>query len=150
MATTYSCLHYHIIFSTKDREPRVSADVRQRLYDFIGGITRAEKATLVAIGGTSNHLHLLIGMGTEPSLAAMVNRIKANSSRWMNETFPGNPRFEWQRGYGAFAVSKSNIPEVKDYIENQTEHHRTKSFAEELIAFLQRHEIEYDERWLMT
>ena len=148
MANTYSCLHYHIIFSTKDREPRITDDLRQRLYDYIGGTLRAAKAKLVAIGGTCDHLHLLIGMGTEPSLAAMVNKVKANSSRWLNETFANNPRFEWQRGYAAFAVSKSNIPEAKDYIENQTEHHRHRTFREEFITFLKRHGIQYDERYV--
>ena len=148
MANTYACLHYHIIFSTKDREARISDDTRQRLYDYVGGIIRAAKAKLVAIGGTRDHVHLLIGMGTEPSVAAVVSKIKANSSRWMNDTFTANPRFEWQRGYGAFAVSKSNIPEVKEYIENQVEHHRHRTFREELIAFLKHHGIEYDERYV--
>jgi putative transposase len=148
MANTFSCLHYHVIFSTKDREPRIGDDRRQRLYDDIGGIARAAKAKLAAIGGTRDHVHLLIGMRTEPSVAAMVNKIKANSSRWMNETIAVNPRFEWQRGYGVFAVSKSNIPEVKEYIENQSEHHRHRTFREEYIAFLKQHGIEYDERYV--
>jgi len=148
MANTYSCLHYHIIFSTKDREPRITDDLRQRLYDYIGGTLRAAKAKLIAIGGANDHIHLLIGMGTEPAVAAMVSKVKANSSRWLNETFADGPRFEWQRGYGAFAVSKSNIPEVKDYIENQADHHRHRTFREEFITFLQRHGIEYDERYV--
>ncbi len=148
MGNTYACLHYHIIFSTKDREPRISDETRRRLYDYVGGIVRAAKVKLVAIGGTPDHVHLLIGMGTEPSVAAVVSKIKANASRWMNETFPGNPRFEWQRGYGAFAVSKSNIPEVKEYIENQAEHHRHRTFREEFIAFLKHHGIDYDERYV--
>ncbi len=94
MANTYACLHYHVVFSTKDREPRIGDEIRQRLYDYLGGIVRAAKAKLVAIDGTPDHVHLLIGMGTEPSVAAILSKIKANSSRWMNETFPTNPRFE--------------------------------------------------------
>jgi putative transposase len=148
MGNTYACLHYHIIFSTKDREPRISDETRQRLYDYIGAIVRSAKAKLVAIGGTPDHIHLLVGMGTQPSVAAMVNKIKANASCWINEAFPDNPRFEWQRGYGVFAVSKSNTPEVKDYIENQAEHHRHRTFREELIGFLKHHDIEYDKRYV--
>jgi putative transposase len=148
MGNTYACLHYHVIFSTKDREPRIDENARQRLYGYMGGIIRTANAKLVAIGGARDHVHLLIGMGTEPSIAAMVSKIKANASRWMNETFTAGSRFEWQRGYGVFAVSKSNIPEVKDYIESQAEHHRHRTFREEYIAFLERHGVEYDDRYV--
>jgi len=95
-------------------------------------------------------VHVLFAMRTEPSLAAMVNKIKSNSSKWVRETFPGKSKFAWQTGYGVFSVSASNVDEVKAYIADQAEHHRKRTFQEEFLAFLKKHGVEYDERYVWT
>ena len=94
------------------------------------------------------HVDLLISMGRQTSVADLVRTIKANSSKWIHETFANRGGFAWQNGYGAFSVSLSNVEAVRQYIANQAEHHRTKSFQEEFIEFLVRHNLKYDERYL--
>jgi REP element-mobilizing transposase RayT len=150
MANTFASVYYHVIFATKDRRPDITHDIRARLYEYIGGTVRGENGVPLMVGGTTDHVHILLAMRTEPSVAAMVKRIKANSSKWIHETFPHKAKFGWQAGYGVFSVSKSNADEVRAYIENQAEHHRKKTFREEFVAFLERHGVEYDERYLPT
>ena len=119
-----------------------------RLYEYLGGILRGEGGCLVAAGGTADHVHLLCRLDKQTSVAGAVRTIKANSSRWIHQTFPLLRRFAWQVGYGAFAVSYSQLDSVKRYIDGQAEHHRTISFQDEFIAFLRRHDIAFDERYL--
>jgi REP element-mobilizing transposase RayT len=148
MPQSFTSLHYHIIFSTKDRVASITHDVQQRLYDYMGGIVRAQDGKLIAAGGTADHVHLLVSLGKQIALADVVRNIKSNSSKWVKETFPTQGAFAWQTGYAAFTVSLSSQSHVKRYIANQAEHHRTRSFGEELIEFLKRHEIPFDERYL--
>jgi putative transposase len=102
----------------------------------------------VRVGGAEDHVHILFAMRTEPSIAAMIAKIKANSSRWVHEEFPELSEFAWQTGYGVFSVSKSNTGDVERYITNQEAHHRHRSFQEELLGLLRKHGIEYDERYI--
>jgi REP element-mobilizing transposase RayT len=139
-------LHHHLIFSTKNRVAAISPDLQPRLYEYIGGTLRAERCCLVAAGGMPDHVHLLISFGREMSVAEAVRLIKANSSKWVHETFTGMTEFAWQNGYGAFAISYSHLDLVKCYLTRQEEHHRTRTFQEEFREFLERHRIEYDER----
>ena len=148
MPQSFTCLHFHFIFSTKDRLPSIAPDLQPRLFEYIGGIFRAEKGCLVAAGGMLDHVHLLASLSKEMSVSEAMRIIKANSSGWIHDTFPDKQDFGWQAGYGAFAVSYSNIDVVKQYIARQAEHHRVKSFQEEFIEFLKRHNIQYDERYL--
>jgi putative transposase len=122
--------------------------VRPRLHEYIGGIIRQAEGIPVLVGGTADHVHILFAMRTEPSVAAMVGKIKANSSKWVHETFPELSKFAWQTGYGVFSISKSNTQEVERYIANQEAHHRHRSFQDELLGLLRRHGIEYDERYI--
>jgi putative transposase len=122
--------------------------VRPRLHEYIGGIIRQAEGIPVLVGGTADHVHILFAMRTEPSVAAMVGKIKANSSKWVHETFPELSKFAWQTGYGVFSISKSNTQEVERYIANQEAHHRHRSFQDELLGLLRRHGIEYDERYM--
>jgi REP element-mobilizing transposase RayT len=148
MASTLTNLLYHVVFSTKNREPMVTAPVRENLYQYIGGIVRGEGGTLVEIGGTSDHVHLVVRFKSEPSVATMVKIIKSKSSKWLNEQ-PRRPgRFEWQRGYAAFTVSASQLEKVRVYVRNQEQHHRRRPFQEELRQLLDKHGIEYEERYL--
>lgn len=148
MPSSYACLRYHLIWSTKHREPLLTDPICDRLYQYIGGILRNKDGVLLAAGGMPNHVHLLTGISKQQAVADAVRDIKANSSAWIHETFPELRAFAWQTGYGAFTVSYSNVESVKQYIANQAEHHRARTFQEEFVKFLKRHEIEYDERYL--
>jgi len=138
----------HIIFSTKDRMPLINDELKPELHAYLGGMVRELKGKAYSINGTADHVHLLISLPPTISLSEAMKFIKANSSRWAGEKRKGHKSFGWQTGYGAFSVSKSNIPNVIKYIDTQEEHHRKISFQEELIAFLKRHGIEYDERYI--
>jgi putative transposase len=148
MPQSYVCLHYHLIFSTRHREPVLADSLRPQLYQYVGGILRAERSKLHASGGTADHTHWLVSLHQGISVADALRTIKACSSKWIHETFPEMRYFAWQAGYGAFAVSYSNLAAVERYIEGQADHHRTVTFQEEFLAFLNRHGIPFDERYL--
>ncbi len=148
MPQSFVSLHYHLIFSTKNRLPSITPDIESRLYEYIGGIVRAQDGCLLAAGGIPDHVHLLVGLSKQVAVSDALRDIKANSSGWVHDTFPHKADFAWQAGYGAFTVSYSSMDSVKRYIADQAEHHRTRSFKEEFIAFLERHGIEYDERYI--
>src|SRR5262249_174983 len=142
MANTYTKLLYHIIFGTKRREPLVTTGFQDHLYSYIGGILRGRKGMLVEIGGMPDHVHLVIRIRPDVSVEEIVRLVKANSSKWVNEGPNARGRFAWQEGYAAFSVSCSQLPGVCRYVQNQAEHHRTKTFQEEYVEFLRRHDME--------
>lgn len=144
MGHTYANILLHVIFSTKDRQPTIAPSFRQRLYEYMAGIAREEFGRALTIGGTENHVHGLLSIGTSISVGEVMSKWKSLSSGWLHKTFPGAARFAWQAGYGAFSVSHSNVDRVRRYIEGQGEHHRRRPFEEEFIAFLRRHGVEYD------
>jgi putative transposase len=148
MASTFTNLLYHIVFSTKRREPLLTEALRPELDRYIGGILREERGVLLEIGGMPDHIHLVARFRADVSVAEMLRRIKANSSRWANEREHAAGRFAWQAGYGAFSVSESQVGEVIAYVRRQAEHHRTMTFQEEFLRFLRRHGVEFDERYL--
>jgi REP element-mobilizing transposase RayT len=145
---TFSNLLVHVIFGTKGRLPTIRESFRLRLYEYMSGIARTEFGRALCIGGTPNHAHGLIVLTTDVSVAEAVRKWKSISSKWVHETFPEDQDFAWQSGYGAFSVSRSNVHEVAGYIERQVEHHRKVTFEEEFVAFLNRHGIEYDPRYV--
>lgn len=146
--TTYSKLTYHVVFSTKHRVKSIRQQIREPLYRYIGGVIRNRAGHLIEIGGIEDHLHLLVNFSPTSSVSSMVRDIKARSARWANGLPETEKRLEWQRGYGVFTVSHSNIESVRAYILNQSEHHRTRTVEEELIELLKRHHIEFDTRYL--
>jgi REP element-mobilizing transposase RayT len=148
MPQSFGSLHFHIVFSTKNRQTLIDADLQVRLYEYIGGILRAEKSVLLAAGGMSDHVHLLVSLSRELSIAETVRLVKANSSKWIHETFPDRQLFAWQAGYGAFSVSFSNLPVVKNYLARQAEHHRVRTFQDEFREFLRKHDLDWDERYV--
>jgi putative transposase len=148
MPSSHLSLHYHLIFSTKHREPLIAPALAVRLYDDIGGIVRGAEGVLLAAGGMPDHVHLLVGLGATRALADVLRDVKAGSSKWIHDTFPESSGFRWQTGYGAFVVSHSLLDVVREYIRNQEEHHRSRTFQEEYILFLRRHRIDYDERYV--
>lgn len=148
MANTYTSLHYHLVFSTKNRERWITPDIEQRIWAYLGGIARENKMTPLQIGGIEDHVHILFGASPTLAPSKITQLIKGGSSGWIHDTFPLLKGFGWQDGYGAFTVSKSNVPEVAAYIQDQRGHHRVRGFQEEYRALLQKHEIEYEERYL--
>lgn len=148
MAHTYTCLLNHLVFSTKDRVPFINAALKERLFQYMGGIVRELNGVALSINGPADHVHLLVSMPATVAVSDFVGKVKANSSGWVHKTFPQHRDFKWQVGYAAFSVSVSQKPGVLDYIARQEEHHHTLSFTEELIALLKKHEIDYDERYI--
>ena len=148
MANTYSCLNYHVIFSTKNREPWLAQNIEQRIWEYIGGIARKHRMTALQVGGIEDHIHALVNAPPTIAPCQIAQYLKGDSSKWIHEEFPGLQNFGWQDGYGAFTVSKSNSPGVIEYIQNQREHHRKKTFQEEFLEFLLANGVEYDERYV--
>ena len=148
MAQSYTNLIYHIVFSTKDRKPLIAAEVKPRLYEYIGGTIRGLGGVTLAIGGIEDHAHVLAKLRPDKSVSDVLRDLKANSSGWMHDVFPDLKDFSWQRGYGAFTVSASQVDKVRQYILNQEEHHRKQNFREEFIALLRKNGVEFDEKYL--
>jgi putative transposase len=148
MANTLTNLLYHVVFSTKNREPLIRDTFRDELEKYIAGIIRNEAGIQLGVGGVADHIHIVAKFRPDRSVAEMVRLIKANSSKWVNEKHGGHGRFAWQSGYGAFSVSQSQLDTLLRYVLNQEAHHRTRSFQDEYRDFLNRHGIEFDERYL--
>ena len=119
-------------------------DVLLRGFKHIGGIVRDQKGTLLKIGGVEDHVHLLVKLSPTIAISDVLRKIKSNSSKWINERSDVTRKLEWQSGYAAFSVSESQLPSVAEYIANQAEHHRKKTFEEEFLAILKKHNIEFD------
>jgi REP element-mobilizing transposase RayT len=150
MASTLSNLVYHIIFSTKGREPMIVPEIRDELHRYIGGIIKGESGVLLQIGGMPDHIHMVIKLKPIHSLSEIMRKVKGSSSKWINEQNRIAGGFAWQEGYGAFTVSESQISVVLQYVKEQQNHHRNRSFKDEFIRVLQRHRVEYEERYLWT
>jgi putative transposase len=148
MANTYTALHYHFVFSTKNRRTWIRPEIEARIWDYLGGIARANKMKPIKTGGIDDHIHMLLGAPPTIAPSKIAQLVKGGSSAWIHETFPELADFAWQDGYGAFTVSKSALGDVTLYIARQREHHRAMSFQEEYRALLDRHGIEYDERYV--
>ena len=148
MANTYSSLFYHIVFSTKHRQPFISLEIENRVWAYIGGVARKHKMTALQIGGIENHVHALIMAPPLLAPSQIAQFLKGDSSNWIHAEFANLRDFTWQDGYGAFTISKSKLPEVVRYIQNQREHHKKRSFENEYLDLLQLHEVEYDEQYL--
>jgi putative transposase len=148
VANTYTSLHYHIIFSTKNRVAQLTREMEQRVWAYLGGIMRKHKMTALQVGGIEDHIHALVLARPNYAPSQIAQFLKGDSSKWIHQEFPTLRDFAWQDGYGAFTVSKSNLTDVVRYIQEQREHHRKKTFQQEYLEFLQKHDIEYDERYL--
>ena len=147
MASTYLSLHYHVVFSTKNRLPSLPEKIIPRLHDYLGGTVEGLGGFSQGVGGVSDHVHLLFGLKATACLSDFMRELKKASSVWM-ATEGGSPGFEWQKGYAAFTVSATSRAAVAEYIANQAEHHRKRSFREELQSMLEKAEIRYDVRFL--
>jgi putative transposase len=146
MPSSYSSIFLHLIFSTKNREPLIKAEWKDRLYGYIGGILRQGHNTLIAAGGMEDHIHLLVLITREVAVKDLLRTIKTNSSRWVHDEI--GAKFEWQRGYCAISVSPSATHSVERYIHNQEVHHKTKTYDREVIGILDACNIPYDLKYL--
>ena len=148
MSDSYTNLLYHIVFSTKDRRPLITPEYEVRLYDYLGGTIRNMGGISLELNGTEDHIHLLAKLRPDCALSDVLRDLKANATGWMHDVFPSLKHFSWQRGYGAFTVSQSNVQAVRRYIARQKEHHQRISFRDEFIQFLQENGIDYNERFI--
>jgi REP element-mobilizing transposase RayT len=148
MANTYCSVTVHLVFSTKNREPIIAAEIEDRVWAYLGGIAAKNKLRPLCVGGVADHIHMLISLPPTISLGKAVQLIKGRSSKWIHEAFPRHREFAWQRGYGAFSVSASQVSRTINYIKNQPHHHRFKGFQEEYLTFLNKYGVEFDERYL--
>jgi putative transposase len=147
MGSTFFSLHYHVVFSTKERRPLLRATWRSRLHEYIGGTIRGLGGVAEKIGGVEDHLHLLMSLRTTNAPADFVREIKKASSGWVKEQF--DPRFAWQEGYAVFSVSYTHSLALRRYIETQEEHHQKVGFVDELKRLLLRNGVDYDAQYLV-
>lgn len=136
----------HLVFSTKNREPKIETEMEDPLHKYLSGILRKQGSPVIAIGGMPDHVHVLFSLSRNTTIAELVRTLKADSSRWLKVN--GLRKFQWQSGYGAFSVGASGRGKAVAYIRNQKNHHKKKTFKEEFLEFLRRYDIEYDERYI--
>jgi REP element-mobilizing transposase RayT len=148
MANTYTQIHIHFVFAVKFRAGIIQSEWKEDLYKYITGIIQNNNHKLLAINGMPDHIHILIGLRPVQSISDLMKEVKQSSSKWINENKLTNGHFEWQEGYGAFSYGKSQIIQVVNYIQNQELHHIKKSFKEEYLDFLEKFEIDYDEKFV--
>ena len=148
MSQYFTNLIYHIVFSTKDRKPLITPEYEPRLYEYIGGILKGTGGVSLGIDGVEDHVHVLAKLRPDRALSDVLRDLKSNASGWMHDVFPEVRDFSWQRGYGAFSVSQSNVEEVRRYLQRQKEHHQRHSSRDEFKRLLRVNEVEFDERYL--
>ena len=148
MANTYTKIHIQMIFAVQDRNCVIRKSWKEELFKYMTGIIQNHDHKVLAINGMPDHVHILVGMRPTQSLSGLMQDIKGDSSKWINQKRFVKGKFYWQDGYGAFSHSKSHVDEVIDYVKNQEEHHRKKSFMEEYRMFLDKFEVDYDERYI--
>ncbi len=148
MANTYTQLYIQLVFSVKFRDNLIEESIREEVQKYISGIISNHGHKSLAIYCMPDHSHILIGLSPKQSLSDLVRDIKASSSKWINEKKLTKTHFQWQNGYGAFTYGKTQLPTITDYILNQKEHHRKRTFKEEYIGFLKRFGVEYNQDYL--
>jgi REP element-mobilizing transposase RayT len=148
MSKSYTNLLYHIVFSTKERQPLITGEYQSRLYDYIGGVIRGQGGISLGVNGMADHVHVLAKLRPDKALSDVLRDLKSNASGWMHNVFPEMKDFGWQNGYGAFTVSASQVATVQTYIARQAEHHQRHAFKDEFMRLLRANGIEFDERYL--
>lgn len=140
--------YVHITFSTKNRVPLISEEIGKELYSYIGGICKNLECYPIKVGGFYDHVHILTSLSKKIALMVLLEKVKANSSKWIKTKSDSLKKFYWQNGYGAFSVNPYEIDRVIAYIENQKEHHKKKTFQDEYRVFLKQYNVEYDEKYI--
>jgi len=147
MSHTYCSSLFHCVFSTKERRKSIAPEIQPQLWAYMGGIAREHGLKALAVGGTKDHVHILLSLPSSFPVAKAMREIKSASSRWMHQTC-AIESFEWQEGYGAFSIGTAQWSATLAYITRQEDHHRRRDFQSEFIAFLKKHNIEYDSRYV--
>jgi len=148
MAHSYIHAIFHCVFSTKERQKTITPKLQEYLWPYLGGIARENKMKAIAVGGIEDHVHILLSLPSTIAIAHALQLIKGGSSKWIHDTFVEHRFFAWQEGYGAFSIGVSQVPETIMYINSQVEHHRKRTFQEEFLSFLKKHNIDYDPRYI--
>jgi len=148
MGHTYTSLLFHCVFSTKERRKSIAPELESRLWAYIGGLAREHGFKVLTVGGMEDHIHILLSLPSTTPIAKAMREIKSGTSHWMRECC-ALTEFEWQEGYGAFSIGWTQLESTRTYIDRQKEHHRKRDFQEELIAFLKKHRIDYDPRYIL-
>ena len=143
MPQTYSCILLHVIFSTKNRAPSIVAEIRERLHQYMAGIIKARFGYPLQVGGTDDHVHILLSLRPTEAISHAMRAVKACSSKWIHEELKMES-FDWQDGFGVFSVSVSNKHQVIEYIARQEEHHKKMDSLQEYVLLLKKHEMEHD------
>tara|TARA_R110002096_G_scaffold29509_7_gene88977 strand:+ start:3206 stop:3652 length:447 start_codon:yes stop_codon:yes gene_type:complete len=147
MPSTHTALYFHLIFSTKNRENWLECEIRSRIHTYLGGIVRGENGVALAVGGISDHVHLLVSLEATHRLCDVMREVKGDSSRWIKQTLD-LPKFAWQEGYGAFTVSPPDLEKVRSYVLHQERHHQATTYKDEYLEMLRRGLVEFDDRYL--
>jgi len=147
MSHTYCSSLFYCVFSTKERRKSIAPEIQPQLWAYMGGIAREHGLKALAVGGTKDHVHILLSLPSSFPVAKAMREIKSASSRWMHQTC-AIESFEWQEGYGAFSIGTAQLSATLAHITRQEEHHRRRDFQSEFIAFLKKHNIEYDSRYV--
>ena len=150
MANTYTQVHIQVVFAVKNRSSLIHATWEDALFRYITGIIQNHGHRVLQVNGMPDHVHILFGMKPDQSLSDLIKQVKQDSSKWINQQGYVKGRFSWQAGYGAFSYSKSQIPRVVRYIQNQKEHHKKKTFREEYLEFLKAFEIDFNEGYIFN
>lgn len=149
MAQTLVKIYLHVVFSTKNRENLILPEIEKELFAYIGGILRKHNSILLAANGTANHIHLLISQSKNISLSDLLRELKKSSSLWIKTKDVSFKDFQWQAGFGAFSIGQSQIEAVRTYISKQKEHHQTEVFEDEYRKFLEKYEIDFDDKYFL-
>ena len=148
MANTYTQIFIHTVFTVQNRISLIKPEWQEELFKYITGIVQNNGHKMIAINGMPDHLHLFVGMKPHQSLSDLMQDVKGDSSKWIHEKGFVKGRFEWQAGFGGFSYSISQIDTVAKYIHNQQKHHKTKTFIEEYLGFLEKFQVPFDERYI--
>jgi putative transposase len=148
MPGTFSQLYIQVVFAVKGRENLIGKSWQDEIHKYIAGIIKAKEQKSIIVNGVADHIHCFIGLRPSMSISDLVRDIKNNSSRFINERSFVKGKFQWQEGYGVFSYSHSHIGQVYQYIQNQEEHHKKKTFKEEYIEFLNAFQIEHKPEYL--
>ena len=148
MPQSLSLVIIHVIFSTKDRHPFLDPDVRSKLHAYLATVARNTDCEAYRVGGVADHVHLAIRLSRTITIAALVESLKTASSKWLKSQSPDLAAFSWQRGYGCFSISPSDLDALRAYIDDQENHHRTRTFQDEFRMFLKKYGVEYNEAYV--
>jgi REP element-mobilizing transposase RayT len=148
MANTYTQIHIQTVFAVKNRKGLINSEWKDELFKYITGIIQSYNHKVLQINGMPDHIHILFGMRPTQSLSDLMKQVKQDSSKWINKKGFVKTSFSWQAGYGAFSYASSDISNVINYIKNQEQHHKTKTFADEYLNLLQDFNIDYDDRYI--